>query len=80
MRRISHDLPGVTQRISKLTDEFLVITDETAAVWKDQTGTAFLRKHTSEIRPTVAQLVSAMTKTIEMFEDISKKLSDPDRH
>ena len=78
MRRISHDLPGVTQRIAKLTDEFELATQETSEIWRDQKGIAFLQKHTSEIRPTVSQLVSSMTKSIEMFEDIAKKLRDPD--
>lgn len=80
MRRISHDLPGVTQRIAKLTEKFEFATQETSEVWKDQVGVAFLRKHTAEIQPTINQLVSSMTKSIEMFEDIAKRLSDPDQH
>lgn len=78
VKRISHDLPGVTQRIAKLTAEYHVDIDETLEVWRDAKGQAFMGRHTSEIRPTVNQLVSALTKSIELFENIAKKVRDPD--
>lgn len=79
MRRISHDLPGVTQRIAKAAEAFDGMVTETQERWRDDKGRAFLQQHTSEVRPTLSQLVAAMTKATEIFEDISKKLQDPDQ-
>ena len=78
MRRISHDLPGITQRIAKLGDQFSFAIDETAEIWKDDKGRSFLQQHTSEIGPTINQLVSTLSETIELFEVIAKKVQDPD--
>lgn len=80
MKRISHDLPGVTQRIAKLTDEYHVAIEETTEVWRDAKGLGFMQRHTSEIRPSVNQLVSSLTKSIELFEEIAKKIRDPDEY
>lgn len=78
MRRISHDLTGVTQRIAKLVEEFEVSIDETKEVWRDAKGQAFFQQHTAEVRPTVTQLVSAMIRTNELFEEIARRVRDPD--
>jgi archaellum component FlaC len=79
MRRISHDLPGVTARIAKLSDELATTAAETQHVWRDAKGQAFMQQHISEVAPTINQLVSALSRSIEIFEDISKKVQDPER-
>lgn len=78
MKRISHDLPGVTQRVARLTEEYHVAIEETEAVWRDAKGRMFVKRHTHEIRPAINQLVSSLTKSIELIEDIAKKVRDPD--
>jgi hypothetical protein len=79
MKRISHDLPGLTSRIAKLGDELALSAEETQQHWRDAKGQAFIQQHISEVGPTLNQLVSALSRTIEMFEDISKKIQDPER-
>ena len=79
MQRISHDLPGITQRLSKLGDQFEADVQETREIWKDDVGRAFLQQHTAEVAPAINQLVSALTQAIELFEGIAKQLQDPDR-
>lgn len=78
MRRISHDLPGITQRIAKLSDNFESAVQDAQEVWRDDKGRIFFQQRTAEVTPTINQLVSTMSRTIEMFEDISKKVRDPD--
>ncbi len=78
MNRISHDLPGVTQRIAKLGEHFTTAIGETQAVWKDAKGRAFLQQHTSDVGSTINQLVSTLSETMELFEAIAKKVQDPD--
>jgi hypothetical protein len=78
MKRISHDLPGVTQRIGKLGDEFVFAFTEIESVWKDEKGRSFLQQYTSDVGPTLNQLVSTLSETIELFEGIAKKVQDPD--
>ncbi len=80
MQRKNHDLQGVTQRIAKLSSEFAFASDQIAETWKDEKARSFLQRHTSEVGPTVNLLVSALTKTIEAYEDIAKRLQDPDRY
>lgn len=80
MRRISHDLPGVTQRIARLSDEYEVAIQETKEVWKDDKGRSFFQQRTSEAKPIINQLVAALTTQIELFEDIAKKVKDPDMY
>ncbi|QDV24291.1 hypothetical protein [Aureliella helgolandensis] len=79
MKRISHDLPGVAQRIAKLNEEYQSVIDETKEVWKDGKGRAFMNRHTSEVRPAITQLVATLVQSTELFEEISKKLQDPDQ-
>ena len=80
MKRISHDLAGITQRIGRLGDEFDIAVQETKAYWKDDTGRAFMQRHATEIGPTINQLVSSLTVSIELFENIAKQLRDPDQY
>jgi hypothetical protein len=77
MRRISHDLAGVAQRLSHLSDQFGMDASEVAEVWQDAKGRAYLQQHASEIQPTTNQLVNTIQGLIELFEDIAKKLRDP---
>ncbi len=77
MRRISHDLRGTVQRVAKLSGEFETMESETRLAWPDEKGRAFLQQHASEVQPTVAQLLAAISKAADIFEEISKKLQDP---
>lgn len=77
MRRISHDLTGVAQRMSRLADELMHEVDDTGQVWKDAQAQAFMQQHMREIRPTVQQLVVGITQSVEMFEEIAKKICEP---
>ena len=78
MRRISHDLPGVTSRISKLAGNYENQIRETQEVWRDAKAQSFFQEQTTEIPPTISQLVSTMTQACELFEEISKRVMDPD--
>ncbi|MEM7475899.1 MAG: hypothetical protein AAF483_12980 [Planctomycetota bacterium] len=80
MRRVSHDVPGVAQRLNKLTNELEQSAQDTAEVWKDEKGRAFLQKHISEVRPIVVHLTSSLMNTIELYEEIAKRLRDPDQY
>lgn len=79
MRRISHDLPGITQRIAKLRDGFTQNSVETQQIWRDAKARQFFQQHLGEVAPTLSGLVSSLTRTIELFEDIAKKVQDPDQ-
>ena len=39
---------------------------------------SFFQEQTTEIPPTISQLVSTMTQACELFEEISKRVMDPD--
>ncbi len=80
MERVSHDLPGVTQRIAKLADYYEDSVTELEQVWTDEKGRQFVRKHLRHIRPTVGQLVSSLTESIELFDAIARQVRDPDRY
>lgn len=79
MRRISHDLGGLAQRLGVLAEQLETETQTTQEIWKDDRGTAFLREHLSPFKPTVAQLVASLHETQELFEHLAKRLADPDR-
>ncbi len=79
MRRISHDLPGVAQRLAKLRDTLSVAVSETEQVWRDDKGQQFFQQHISHVAPTISGLVSSLTQMIEQFENIAKQVQDPDR-
>lgn len=78
MRRISHDLPGAAQRIAKLRDVLSQNMEETQQVWRDEKSRQFFQQHLSEVAPTLSGLVSSLTRTIAQFEEIAKKVADPD--
>ncbi len=78
MRRISHDLPGSAQRLAKLRDMLSVAAAETQQVWRDDKGKQFFQQHVSQVAPTVSGLVSSLAQAIEQFEEIVKKVQDPD--
>lgn len=77
MRRISHDLPGVTQRIAKLRDELTDAAAETQLVWRDDKGRQFFQQHIAEVSPTLNQLLTGLAQSIEQFETIAKTVLDP---
>lgn len=79
MKRISHDLAGATQRITKLGDAMNMAISEVQEVWKDEMGRAFLQRHTAEIAPSIGQVVASLGETIELVERIAKKIQEPDR-
>ena len=79
MKRISHDLPGITQRLAKLGENLSASAAETQQVWRDDKGRAFLQQHIADVEPNVKQLVSSLTQTIERFESIAKQVQDPDQ-
>ncbi len=78
MRRISHDLPGVAQRLAKMRDTLSVAVVETEQIWRDDKGQQFFRQHISHTAPTISGLVSSLTQMIEQFENIAKQVQDPD--
>lgn len=80
MRRLSHDLGGVTGRIAKLSNEYEAHVSEAAEVWRDAKGQSYFHQHTSEVAPTIAQLVATLAQANELFEEISKRVRDPDAH
>jgi uncharacterized protein YukE len=77
VKRISHDLPGVAQRMARLSDRLESEIDATRQIWKDDTGRSFLQQHYAEAKPTVMQLVSELSESVELFEQIAKRLRDP---
>ncbi len=77
MRRISHDLSGVAQRLSQLSNQFGVEISEVSQVWQDAKGRAFLQQHASEVQPITHQLVNTIHELTELFEDMAKRLRDP---
>lgn len=76
MRRISHDLAGITQRIAKLRDGLTQNSEETQLVWRDDKARQFFQQHLADVAPTLSGLVSSLTRTIEQFEEIAKKVQD----
>ncbi len=79
MRRIVHELGSLAQRFNVLAEKLEEETQNTQEIWKDQRGEAFLREHLSPFKPTVAQLVATLHESQELFEQIAKRLSDPDQ-
>lgn len=77
MKRISHDLGGIMQRLDRIGERFAEKSEITQQSWRDAKGQQFLNQHASEVPPTINQLVATLQKTIELFEDIAKKVRDP---
>lgn len=77
MRRISHDLSSISQRLNHIKESFSDELREVSEVWLDTKGRVFLQQHASTVQPTIGQLVGAIHETTELFEHIAKKLRDP---
>ncbi len=77
MRRISHDMSGITQRLNHIKESFGNEVREVSEVWLDAKGRTFLQQHTSTVEPTLAQLMGAVVQATDLFESIAKKLRDP---
>jgi hypothetical protein len=77
MRRISHDMSGISQRLNHIKESFGEEVGEVSEVWLDTKGRVFLQQHVSSIQPTIGQLIGAILETTELFENIAKKLRDP---
>lgn len=79
MRRVSHELGSLAQRFNVLAEQLESEMQATGEIWKDERGNAFLREHLSPFKPTVSQLVASLHETRELFEHLTRRLSDPDR-
>jgi uncharacterized protein YukE len=79
MRRLAHDLTGTTQRISRLADSLEEELQQTQQVWRDRRGASFLQENFAHYKPNIGQLVATLTESTELFEQIVKKLSDPEQ-
>ncbi len=78
MKRIGHDLAGVTQRIARLNDQLAEFTVEAEQIWRDEKAKLFFGQHIAPAAPALSQLVSSLTQSIELFEDIARKVQDPE--
>lgn len=77
MQRVVNELGGLAQRFHRLAEQLDVEIQLTQETWKDQRGEAFLREHLSPFKPDVAQLVACLHESRDMFEQLSRRLSDP---
>lgn len=77
MRRISHDMSGIAQRLNHIKESFNEEVGEVSEVWLDAKGRVFLQQQISAIQPTIGQLMGSILETTELFENIAKKLRDP---
>ena len=77
MRRISHDMAGIAQRLNHIKESFNEEVGEVSEVWLDAKGRMFLQQQISAIQPTIGQLMGSILETTELFENIAKKLRDP---
>lgn len=77
MRRLSHDMAGITQRLNHIKETFSDEVHEVSEIWGDAQGRQFLQQHASNVEPTVAQLMAAILQSTEWFETVAKKLQDP---
>ena len=78
MRRVSHDLGGLGERISRLAEQLEQEAQLTQETWRDQRGEGFLREHIFPFKANAAQLVSSISETSDLFEELARRLSDPD--
>ena len=79
MRRVVHELGSLAQRFDRLAEQLEEEVQTTREIWRDQRGEAFLREHVSAFKPTVSLLVACIDESREMFEDLARRLSDPDQ-
>lgn len=78
MRRVSHDLPGISQRIGRLAQQLDLCAQETREIWKDAKYNEFHQRYLADSTPAIRQLLASLTETHERFEQVTKQLSDPD--
>lgn len=78
MRRVSHELGGLGERLSRLAEQFDQEGRLTQETWRDGRGEAFMREHIFPFKTSVAQLVASIRETSQLFEELAKRLSDPD--
>jgi uncharacterized protein YukE len=78
MRRVVHELAGLAQRFNQLAQQLEEEVQTTQEIWRDQRGDAFLREQLSPYKPNVSQLVACIHESREVFEELAKRLSDPD--
>ena len=78
MRRVSHELGGLAERLSRLAEQLEQEGRATEEAWRDQRGEAFLRERIFPFKPNVSQLVGSVSEASELFEELTKRLSDPD--
>jgi len=78
MRRISHDLAGLSQRINKLSDQLDSEVRTVTEVWRDDVGRSFIQQHIHEVPPQLRLLVADLNSVIEEFESIARQLQDPE--
>ena len=77
MRRISHDMSGISQRLNHIKESFSEEVGQVSEIWLDAKGRVFLQQQEAAIPPTIGQLVGAIHESTELFESIAKKLRDP---
>lgn len=78
MRRISHDLAGISQRINKLGDQLDYEVRTVSEFWKDDVGRSFMQQHIHEVTPQMRLMVAELAAAVEEFESIARQLQDPD--
>lgn len=79
MRRLSHDVTGIGQRIYRAHETFEVAMAEVKEVWKDDRSRDFFQRYTADVSTTIRQLTASLTTAIESFEQMSQQLQDPDQ-
>ena len=77
MRRPSHDMSGINQRLNHIKESFGEEVREVSEIWVDSKGRGFMQQHASPVEPMIAQLMGAIVQSTELFETIAKKLRDP---
>lgn len=78
MRRVSHEMGGLAERLGRLAEQLEQEGQLTQEVWRDQRGEAFLRERIFPFKTHITQLVASISETSELFEELVKRLSDPD--
>lgn len=79
MRRVVHELGGLAQRFGRLAEQLEEEAQTTRETWRDQRGEAFLREHIAPFKPKVSLLVACIDESREMFENMARRLADPDQ-
>ncbi|MGN6544372.1 MAG: hypothetical protein ACTHK7_04945 [Aureliella sp.] len=78
MRRVSHEMGGLAERLGRLAEQLEQEGQLTQEVWRDQRGEAFLRERIFPFQTHITQLMASISETSELFEELVKRLSDPD--